>query len=486
MHRFGLFAPSQASHMPGTIDVAEGVFPLGANDWRPFPLFNPYSAALPSAPIGAAQLQTPAGVQHTYAATITGLYRLNTSTTPYSWTNVNGALSFSLSDEDPIDFVSFGDKILAFNRGLGGVAVADIGVGNFSLLAGAPTSGYGGVFGDRVWALNQSVTPNRVEFSAPNDHTVWGDYSRGADFQVLETGGPVTGATAVGNVFYVFQEDGIQAFVRDPGPNLFQRREVRQNFGSPSAQSIVSGPDGAFFISEDGFYAATGGGIAGIGTGTVNEWFFDTQADLDRLWAIQGAHDPANKFILWRYATPGFAGAGYTNKVLGYSYGLQRWFGFSLDCSWLLRAASPGIMADGITDQVDSTTVSVDSRTWSGGRPQLAGFDSAFRFGFFDGSAMACTIETADLQLSSMRRTRINGFRPIIEGTNNYSGQIGIKATPTGSATWKAAGTANRAGIITQRGEGLYLKARVNVPAGEAWSALSGVELTGQQPAGMS
>lgn len=483
---FGQFAPSQASHYPGTIDLAEGVFPLGAQDWRSFPVLNIYSDALPAAPLGAIQVQTPSGDQHTYAGTQTALHRLNTATSPYSWTDVTGALSFTAITEDPIDFVAFGDKVLAFNKGLGGVAIADIGTGDFTLISGAPTSGFGGVFGDRVWALNQVSTPNRVEFSAPNDHTVWGDYSRGADFQVLETGGPVTGAKSVGNLFYVFQEDGVQVFVRDPGPNLFQRQEVRQNFGAPSKQSIVSGPDGAFFISEDGFYLASGGGVAGIGTGVVDEWFFETQADLDKLWAIQGAHDPANKFILWRYGTPGFAGSGYTNKVIGYCYGLQRWFGFSLDCSWLLRAASPGLLADGISDLADSTTISVDSRTWSGGRPQLAGFDSSFRFGFFDGSSMACTIETADLQLSSMRRTRINGFRPIIEGTSNYSGQVGTKATPTGAVTWKAAGTANRAGVITQRGEGLYLKARVNVPAGEAWSALSAVELMGQQKAGMT
>jgi hypothetical protein len=483
MQPFGVFAPSRPSQQAGAIDVAEGVFPLGPTEWRPFPRFNAYSNALASAPIGAVQVATPAGVQHVYAATTTKLYRLNTATTPWSWTDVTGSLSFSLSGESIVDFVGFGDKVLAFNQAFGGIVQADIGSGNFALISGSPSSSFGGVFGDRVWAMNQSATPNRVEFSAPNNHTIWGDYSRGADFQVFEAGGPVTGAVVVGNAFYVFQENAIQAFVRDAGPLLFQRQTVRENFGSPARGSIVPGSVGAYFMSEDGFYQA-GGDISPIGSGVVDEWFFDTQADLAELWRIQGAHDPSNKFILWRYATPGFAGSGYTNKVLGFSYETGRWFGFNLECAWLLRAASPGILLDAITNLVDDTTITIDSRTWAGGRPQLGGFDSDFKFGFFDGSPMAVTIETADLQLSPGNRSRINGFRVAVEGSSSYTGQIGRKASPTAATSWTSANTTNSAGIVTTRGEGLYLKARVNIPAGEGWTALSGVELIGTSTAG--
>ena len=482
---FGLFAPSQASTTPGTIDVAEGVFPLAAQDWRPFPTFTAYADALGSTPVGANQIQDPDGIEYTYAATGTGLFRIDTSADPYSWTNVTGSLSFTLNGEFPVTFLAFGNKVLAVGNGLGAVGIADIGSGNFSALADAPESSYGAVFADRVWLLNQTNNPNRVEWSAPNDQTVWGDYTRGADFQVLEEGGAVTGSAIVGNTLYVFQEDAVQAFVQDPGPLLFQRQTIRSQFGAPSAQSIVQGPGGAYFISEDGFYVVSSAGVQNIGAGTVDEWFFDTQADLDKLWAIQGAHDPANKFILWRYGTPGFAGAGHTNKVVGYAYNLNRWFGFSVPSAWLLRAASPGLLLDGLTGLVDESTQSIDSRTWSGGRPQLAGFDSSFRFGFFDGAAMATTIETADFQLTPGERTRLNGFRPVIEGTSNYTGQFGTKAKPADLISFKTAATPNSAGIITQRANGLYNKCRLNVPAGEAWSALSGIELIQPRRAGM-
>jgi hypothetical protein len=487
MISLGPFAPDASSFNREAIDTVRGMMP-SRDGWNRFPGLVSASDALSSRPIGAVEAIDPAdGATYIYAATRSGMFLLDTSSTPYAWTDVSNASiqPYTLSEETMVSFTVFGDKIIAANRAWPGLQVATIGSGSFSTIAGAPTAAFVETFGDRVWALGQTLTPNRVEYSAPRNHTVWGDVNRGADFQVFEAGGEVTGGAVVGDVLYVFQTDAIQGFSRVGGQVIFARQELRQKFGAPSRQSIVNGPGGAYFLSEDGFYlAGPGGQIQSIGSQIVDDWFMSNQVDLAKLWSVQGAHDPVNKFILWRYGSSGFAGDGFTDRALGYQYALQRWFPLRLNCAWLVRASSPQILADAIDDLADDVDLSVDTRVYDGGRPQLAGFTSDFKFGFFSGGAIEAEIETANVQFASGRRAFVSGFRPVIEGTNNYTGTIGVKDTPTDAVTWNSASSPNRGGMITQRADGLSHRFRVTIPAGESWSTLSAIEVDGVQPSG--
>jgi hypothetical protein len=482
----GDFAPAASSFNRGAIDTVRGMQPV-RDGWGKFNQFVHQSAALGGAVLGGIEAIDPAdGTTHIYAATASGMYRLNTATSPWSWTDVsNSALgSYTLSDEDPVSFTVFGDKVIAANAGFPGLQVATIGSGTFSTISGAPTARYVVTFADRVWALGQVATPNRVEYSAPRNHTVWGDVNRGADFQVFESGGEVTGGAVVGDLLYVFQTDAIQGFARQG--MMITRRELRQKFGAPSGQSIVEAPAGAFFLSEDGFYlAGAGGAIQSVGAQIVDSWFMGgSEVDLTKLWSVQGAHDPANKLVIWRYARPGFAGVGYSDRAIGFNYDLQKWFPLALESGHLMRASAPSQFSDGISDLSDEINLSIDSRVYDGGRPQLAGFDNQFRFGFFSGGAMEAEIETANIQFAQGRRAFVSGFRPIVEGTNAYTGAIGTKATPTDATTFNALTSPNRGGMITQRGDGLSHKFKINIPAGEAWSALTAIEVDGIRPSG--
>ena len=484
----GAFAPDASSFNREAIDTVRGMLPQ-RDGWGSFPgLVAASSNALSARPIGAVEAIDPAdGATYIYAATRTGIFRLNTASTPYTWTDVSNASlqPYILAEEGMVDFTVFGDKIIAANRAWPALQVATIGSGAFATISGAPTANFVVTFGDRVWALGQTATPNRVEYSAPRNHTVWGDVNRGADFQVFETGGEVTGGAVVGDVLYVFQTDAVQGFSRVGGQVIFARQEVRQQFGAPSRQSIVNGPGGAYFLSEDGFYmAGPGGQISSIGSQIVDDWFMSEQVDMSKLWSVQGAHDPVNKFVLWRYGSSGFAGNGFTDRAIGYHYGLQRWFPLRLNCSWLVRASSPQILADAINDLADDVDLSVDSRVYDGGRPQLAGFTSDFEFGFFSGLSLEAEIETANVQFASGKRAFVSGFMPVIEGTNNYTGAIGTKATPTDAVAWNGSSSPNRGGMITQRADGLSHRFRVTIPAGESWSTLSAIEVDGVQPSG--
>jgi hypothetical protein len=164
----GAFAPDASSFNREAIDTVRGMLP-SRDGWNRFPGLVAASAALPSRPIGAVEAIDPAdGATYIYAATQSGMYRLDTSSDPYTWTDVSNASiqPYSLSDETMVDFTIFGDKVIAANRAWPGLQVATIGSGSFSTIAGAPTASFVETFGDRVWALGQTAAPNRVEYSA--------------------------------------------------------------------------------------------------------------------------------------------------------------------------------------------------------------------------------------------------------------------------------------------------------------------------------
>lgn len=476
---FGRFAPSLADHEPDLCDAIMNVIPM-SRGYRPFPQLMAVSDALPSKPIGAIQAVSPAGLSRLFAATQTALWRLDTTSIPYGWDEVtNGALSMNLSGESAVDFVVFGSKVIAFNAGML-PQIADIETGSFTTLAGSPgTSAYGIEFKDRVWGLNQSSANNRIEWSGINDQTFWQPNKRGSDFQSFPDGGPVRGAFKMGGVLYVFQEDAIRVVQYVGGAFTFSILPIQEEFGTPSHQTIVSTPSGGFFLAESGFHAVAGGAVQDIGADSVNEWFRDTQVDLAKLWAVQGAHDPVNKLALWRYATPGHAADGYTNKMIGFHYGLGRWFPVSLDCSWIFRAESAGLSLDSdFFDDLDNLDINLDSRIYDGGRPQLAGFTSDWKLGFFTGSPMAATLETADVQMRAARRSHVRGFRLRIEGTPSYTGQIGTKEHYTADRRWRDAVSPNRAEVCTCHADGLLHRNRFNLAAGENWNVATGVEIT--------
>jgi len=87
---------------------------------------------------------------------------------------------------------------------------------------------------------------------------------------------------------------------------------------------------------------------------------------------------------------------------------------------------------------IDDLTVSLDSRVYVGGEVTFAVFDSVHKLGFFDGTAMDATITTGESQLTSGRKTQLNGFRSEIEG-GTVTGQIGYRNTQKESITFDPA-----------------------------------------------
>lgn len=65
---------------------------------------------------------------------------------------------------------------------------------------------------------------------------------------------------------------------------------------------------------------------------------------------------------------------------------------------------------------IDLIQASLDSEDFIGGAFALAAYDSSFQLSFFNGSALQAIIETLEIQFTPEQRSRIIGFRPIVDG----------------------------------------------------------------------
>jgi hypothetical protein len=230
--------------------------------------------------------------------------------------------------------------------------------------------------------------------------------------------------------------------------------------------------------------AGPGGEIQSIGSQIVDDWFMSNQVDLAKLWSVQGAHDPVNKFILWRYGSSGFAGEGYTDRALGYQYALQRWFPLRLNCAWLARASSPQILADAIDDLADDVDLSVDTRVYDGGGHSLQASQAISSLGSSQVAQSKPRLKRPTCSLHPVAARLCPASAPSSRAQTITPAPSATKATPTASVTWNSASSPNRGGMITQRADGLSHRFRVTIPAGESWSTLSAIEVDGVQPSG--
>src|SRR6202000_1862484 len=99
----------------------------------------------------------------------------------------------------------------------------------------------------------------------------------------------------------------------------------------------------------------------------------------------------------WAYKSTGGA-AGFYDSILGYDPALDRWFPLSVSGEYLLGISQSGITLEGldtISSSIDALTLTLDAYATSV-QPQIAQFDSTHKQGFFTGTNLEATIESAE------------------------------------------------------------------------------------------
>lgn len=383
----------------------------------------------------------------------------------------------SLSSDAQWQFAQFGNLVFATQKN----AVLQVyNLASSSAFAdnsgSPPQASYISVVGRFLVLSGLLSNPYRIHWSALNDTTGWTAGTNQSDYQDFPDGGIVRGV-AGGEFGTVFQDQAIRRMSYIPGSDLiFQIERIAQDQGLFAPYSIVRAGIYTFFHSAQGFFKIAPGGLPEpIGREKVDRTFFN---DLDKteLRMFIGASDPRSTRAFWAYkSTSGTT--GLYDKIIGYDYVLDRWFTIDMTGEYLLGMSQPGITLenlDSLSSSIDALGASLDSFAVST-QPLIAQFSSAHKMGFFSGSNLEATLESAE-QGTDGRRIYVNGFRPVTDATTFY-GSASYRETQQDTPTSTAEIVRNsRTGRCDMRRSTRYSRFKVRIPASTVWTFAAGVE----------
>ena len=179
---------------------------------------------------------------------------------------------------------------------------------------------------------------------------------------------------------------------------------------------------------------------------------------------------------------------GNCNKLLIYNWALNRWSNADTNIEYIVRAMTTGYTLETLDSTgytLDTLPFSLDSRIWTGGSIVLSAYDTNHRLGYFTGSNLAATVETSEIEPAVSQnpshigqRTFIRSARPISDG-GSPSVAIGVRNRMIDSVVYGSAIAMNSVGECPQRADGRYVRAQITHAAGDSFTHISGVDLTG-------
>lgn len=470
----GEWLPDQAAYQNPGVTVATNVLP-SASGYVPMPTLVADTTALTARPRGAIAGRSTAGVATQYAGDETKLYQ-NASGT---WTDRSPSGLVATGAGERWEFVQWKNKILATNFSdvpqqitFGDMAFEDL-TTDFQ-------SRHIAVIGDFVVHGNtfdgtDGNVPSRLRWSAFNDET---DYTVSAstlsDFRDLKTA--AIERVLGGSFGVILQGNSTWRMDFAGAPTAFETAEVLPGIGTIAPGAAVRFGDNVYFLSERGFIALLAGTQATpIGANKVDRTILadlDT-GNLDRISAIA---DPTGQRVLWAYPGQGNVG-GRPNKIAVFDTTLGRWSAIELDVELLWRASGTATDLEDLDDvqaSIDDLSSSLDSKIWQGGVAQFAAFDSDFKSGFFSGPAMAATIETKEFEIHAGHRTRLNAFRPLVEG-GTVKAQIGARDRQSDAVSFGPVLTQSASGRFTKRSNARYHRFRFSLTGD--WTQAIGAQI---------
>ncbi|WP_162651556.1 hypothetical protein [Lentilitoribacter sp. Alg239-R112] len=468
---FPSFEPDKS---PFNYMASEGILNVlpTADGHKPMPSLVDISSALGDECLGATSIQSDDGGITIIAGTRTALYKLNTSTSPYSWTDISKAGGYNVPIGNRWSFALFGNNLIAAN--LGGVLQSyDITTaGIFADIAGSPVCSVVWVSGDYLVCGQLDGQTNAIQWSGLNDSSFWTLGKRGCDIQVFPDGGPVLYGFGSQTGSIVMQRDKFRYMNFAPNSGMtFTFSEANNERGILSQYSVANiGPNKFFYLSKDGFYM----GIEGhpIGATRVDNWFFDN-VDHDYLYDVRAVVDPYEKIVWWF-----FQKTNGTKQLLGYDWQLDKWCLSDQDLTEAVALLTPGVSWDGLDllyDTIDDINVPFDSRIFKGGAPAFAAFTTDHKLAYFTGLPLAATLQTAQVELTKGARSFVSGARVEVD-TLGFTAQVGWGDFHGDAITNDTAiAPSARSGKLPFRSSGRLHQFAVNLSAGTSWTSIKGI-----------
>lgn len=469
---FGLFEPDRSIYAPGVTANVVNCMPH-ADGWRPVPQIIPYSNALPAAFRGGVYIRTTAGGYRIFAGTETALYEFNSTT--LDWDDVSRSGDpYAVPTGDEWWFVIFGTFLLCGNLA-DDMQVIDIDIGTeFADQSGSPPKArFAWIAGSQLVLGHLDSAPNRVMTSGIGDAAFWTPGRRGCDFQDFPDGEEIVGGFGSQGGAVIFQRSKIRSMTMMPGDVAFRTDVLNAERGVAAPRSIAqTGPGQFVYLSHDGFFANVAG--TAIGQERVDRWYLG-RIDMTNIGQVKAMVDPVNKIVWWQSPM-----AGDEKFLLGYCWPLDRWCYATATFTGIASLVTAGVTIDGVDeffDSMDEIALPFDSPIFTGGIRTLAVFDAENRMCYFAGTAMAATLETADVQLTAGRRSFVSGARVVGDRDKDFSVYAITSSRHGGERTVSAAKFPHSlTGIVPFRSEALFHAFRVETVSGDIWTHISGVD----------
>lgn len=472
--RFPNFEPDRSPFNPAASSGTLNVLPA-ADGWKGMLQLIEISAALGSECLGYIKILNSNDELTIIAGTQTDLFKLNTSESPYGWTNIGkSAGAYNVPEGDRWDFAVFGSHVIACNHNTVLQSYDIETPDKFADISGSPQA-------RNIWVVNNYLCvgslinePNVMAWSGINDHTFWTYGKKGSDRQEFADGGEVMGGFGSQNGGLVMLRDKIKQQIFVPSSRItFRFEDANSQRGTLSQFAFVSlAPNLFFYLSSDGFFMGVEG--RAIGAERVDGWFFKT-VDHKYLYDVRAVPDPFEKIVWWIFRTN-----DGSRRLLGYDWQLDRWCFSDQDLSDAGPLLTPAITWDGmgvLYSTLDEIDIPFDSRLFKGGSPAFAAFTTDNKLAFFTGSNQAATLQTAELELFPRHTARVRGgrvhtdaqeFTATIAAAKHHGGDLVAKPAVSPSENTKR---------LPFRCSGRLHQVTVNIPAGQPWTSISGIDL---------
>jgi hypothetical protein len=198
---------------------------------------------------------------------------------------------------------------------------------------------------------------------------------------------------------------------------------------------------------------------------------------------VQGVADPRTRSVMWGIPTPG--SGGLFTHVLSYNWELGRATLSEMEAAanhaeFLGQVATvTAYNLDNIDSfgTVDTISPSFDDPFWSGNASSRVGlFTADHKLAIGGGPAMAPILETPEMQPAEGRRAWVQMTRPLLDG-GAATIAVGRRERQTDPVIWEVPVPINQIGECPQRCTGRYIRFRLQMPAGQQFTHLAGIDL---------
>lgn len=475
---WGPWRPDTAGPNTGFASIADNVLPfnLGRSiGYLPVPMFATTggAGALSGAPRGNISLLLDDGSSAVFYATASTIESLGSA---FTFTAIDTGRSVTSGDD--VSFLHFGSKLLNTDTTDGFKAYDVQAPAGNNAVAGAPTARFIFSCNNVVFALDCNGNNRRMQSSGVGQYDAW--TTLGANGKTFEDGGAlIAGVDLKNGVAVIFQTDAMRLvqFGNAVSPALYSITKAADGRGSVGERSVVSFDGMVFYITPglEFFRFDLQNGNVPIGAEKADKWL---QANISTANGskIEGAVDPLNKIVWWRFISIGNSSTTVSDRLIGYDWQVNEFVTGTVNLTSLTRISTPGYVLDamdgfGTLDGMQQ--IPLDDRFWQGGAPLFGGLGSDLKFGTFSGANAAATLRayTQNLELSTL----ITEITPISDNRSSTL-QIGASDDLSSALAFTTAIGRNRAGKYPIRKRGLNLTLQENHAASAVWTFSHGLD----------